>query len=173
MTECLIRGQNSDAFTFRPLSLLLPVSILEVMLLIFEPGGLLGSPLFWLAMLMLFLSTLVLLIGILIALFRARWKRLLSIILAGLVSFAAMSLCLFFQDEIHFQIMRPFYLHEIAQSKDVTRMTWEWKGGSGWEDRLVFDRSGEGLGKGIKGQDNCKISIRQMGEHFYLQSVTC
>jgi len=161
----------TDKYTLLPLALLLPTLLLGEFLLIFEPGGMLGSGQFWLAFLLLLLSLAIWLVALLITAFAKRWRCLLSILIAGLVSIGALVLCIRFEDQIHFQIMRPFYLGQIAQSKE-TKMTWSWKGGLGWDKSLVFDRSAEGPGEDSE-RDGCEFSTRRLDEHFYLQDWNC
>jgi hypothetical protein len=177
MTDIPRLRQTTDKYTFLPLVLLLPVSLLGTVLLIFEPGGLLGSGQFWLAFFLLLLSTAVWLVTLLISVFaaarHARWRRLLSILIAGFVSIGALVLCIRFEDQIRFQIMRPFYLRQIARSQE-TKMTWPWRGGLGWDETLFFDRSPEGHAEDSEREaDGCVVSTRRFDEHFYLQDMNC
>jgi hypothetical protein len=177
MSEVSSRLSKGDRYTPLPLLVLLPLLMGAAFLLIFEPGGALGSPQFWLAIIIVALSTLIWLGVLLVIVFCRMWRRALSMLLAEFISLAAMGLCISFSDQIHFQIMRPFYLREVAQS-NAARMEWPWRGGLGFDNRLVFDRSDQSSGSQIRAEterkiDNCKLSTRIMGEHFYLESMTC
>lgn len=173
------RGRHSkrDAYTFLPLLILLPVSLLESVLLIFESGGIVGSPLFWLAFVIFIVSAVACAVSGLISVVQRCWRRLLSVLFAAFVSAAAMIACLRFEDEIHFQILRPFYLAEIARSGGVSKMEWPWRGGLGFDKRLVFDKSGAStlaIGEEVERRvDNCTYSTRRMNGAFYLQTMTC
>ena len=107
-----------------------------------------------------------------VALVIRRWRCLLSMILAGALSLATLALLISFGDQIHFQIMRQHYLSEIAQSNGANQRYWEWRGGLGWDEGVVFDRSDLALSKDDQ-QNDCKISNRPVAQHFYVQFVNC
>jgi hypothetical protein len=176
MTDLPSRHPNGEAYTWLPLLVFLPLSIMEAFLLIFEPGGALGSPQFWLAAVMMILSTVAWLVVLLVAVSRRMWRWALSTLLAGFVSIAAMGLCIAFEEQIHFQIMRPIYLHEIAQS-NAARMEWPWRGGLGFDEVLVFDRSAAGQlaigGTSERRIDSCVYETRRMSRDFYLDTARC
>jgi hypothetical protein len=172
MSDIANQNKTRDRYTFIPAVIFMPIAVVEGLLWIFEPGGLLGSPQFWIALLMLFVSSIVWLVAVLIALVIRRWRCLLSMILAGPLSLATLALLISFGDQIHYQIMRQYYLSEIAQSNGANQRYWEWRGGLGWDEGVVFDRSDLALSKDDQ-QNNCKISNRPVAQHFYVQFVNC
>jgi hypothetical protein len=169
--------RTADSYTLRPLSLLFPISVTITTLLIFEPGGPLGSPQFWLALLLMAASAMVWIIEALVSLMRRRWRLGLSIIFAGAASFFVFVTGIFFEDQIHFNIMLPIYAYEAAYSSHSNRIDWLWRGGLGYDKRLVFDRAGIDLSDHAPAEqsvDNyCTQYTSRMLEHFYLVETIC
>jgi hypothetical protein len=173
MTDAARVPLNADRYALLPVKIFLPIALVIGSLLIFDPGGLMGSPQIWLALLTFAASTLAWLVTALIVLFSRRWRSLLSMLFAAFLSIAALASSVVFADQICFQIMRPFYLHEIGSGNDAATKKWPWRGGLGWDVVLIYSPSDEVKEHTAQPHDNCTIWRHRMDRHFYLEGWVC
>lgn len=103
-----------------------------------------------------------------------RWQSTLWIVGVGFFE-----VCLFWSgvqnnNEIHFQIMRPVYLMEIAHDKSHPKTReWDWGGVLNFDDTLVYVN---GVPIASSDDDNnrngYKSTVERLSKHFFLIDTT-
>lgn len=77
-----------------------------------------------------------------------------------------------FQDEIHFQIMRPIYNEQLAHEKNVTTKWWEWTEGMGWDEEVEYVKNLALVPPSTAMSAGC-TDTRRLGGNFFLVITGC
>jgi len=107
------------------------------------------------------------------AAFLRRWRRLVAIIASGLIAVMATYSIWRFQDEIHFQVMRPFYNAQLSHEKNVTTEWWDWTPGWGDGKGLAYLENPSLTPPYPSKSGGCTDTIQRLGGNFYLIKYTC
>jgi hypothetical protein len=168
--------QRMNGHIFRKPTIWLIASWLSAGLLnVFDPGGLLPTPQIISAVIIFLSSLIAWLVMMIRAVILRRLRYFVLLAATGVLGLSITYLCLQFSDEIHFQIMRPFYLRQISSvSKEINEKWWDWGGGGGYDTSLLYLRKVTPSSLPSAEDDpRCYRSIEKMSAHFFLSYISC
>lgn len=119
------------------------------------------------------------LVGLVANLWTRRWKRLISVFAAPLVTIGLFKASLHYQidaDWVRFQFTRTYYVHQLRHLPGPSPMYREWywgeTGGAGVANiiyRLVYDETDKPLELPVeRNYDGAQATVRPYGQHFFL-----